>query len=235
MSKEEVVMKSASELKAELDAKAPGRKKGPLYPFRTRAWICNITEQSHGPIYFDFGQFVVEGCREGEKYRMTLVTDRISRVDQGEKRTTELAVGALEIAHELARHINGDIGDDSFMGVFVCERAEPTKEELEGARERLRAYYERVVLVADDDFQRSRQSLLIPDFARRAAKALNLEKGYVQSSVRMEPCIGCGKPQREGIAMCGDCGAILDEAKARKIYPHLFVEQRTEEAKPKAK
>src|SRR5208282_4723061 len=51
---------------------------------------------------------------------LTVVTPRTSIMDLGDKRTMDLRVSAREIADDLCREINGDAGEDSFLGAFVC-------------------------------------------------------------------------------------------------------------------
>lgn len=202
-----------------------------VYPFVNRAYICNILDMDWPAIDFDFGRFAIAGRKEGEAYRVTEITARLSTMDHGEKNMTRIPIGALDIAHDIVRQINENAGSKDeqtgakpFMGVFVItEGARPSKEELAEAHEKLKAFCEHYVFIADGDFEVMRNSKMIPGFARKAAKILNLDKPYAIDTTRMVNCIGCGKGVSPNAVRCPHCEAILDEAKARKIYPHLFI------------
>jgi hypothetical protein len=187
------------------------------FPFREKAWICNI-----GPVvfthYFDYGQFIVEAPEEGEGYRMTAIEARVSPMDHGEMTKTETEIGALDIAHDLVRMCNDNFGQDGFVGLFVCESERPSNKELQTAHEKLRKYCEHFVGVADEEFSRSRSGQFIPDFARFAAKFINVEKPYGAITTAYEACPVCKKGISPETVKCPYCAAILNEDLARKYH-----------------
>jgi hypothetical protein len=218
------VVKSAVELAAE--GPDSGRK---AYPFAHRAYVCNITDIDWPPIDFDYGRFAIKGVKAGEEYAVTLITARLSTMDHGEKNVTRVPIGALDIAHDLCRMINENAGSvdeqtgaKPFVGVFVIEGPEPTRAELHEAREKLKAFCEHFVFIADADFEVFRNSKFIPGFARRAAKILNLDKPYAIDTQRMVQCPVCRKGVAPETIKCPHCDAVLDEAKARKYFPQLY-------------
>ncbi len=189
--------------------------------FRPEAFLCNISEETFQKNY-DFGVIIVEGRKPGEEYRVTRVEWRASRANKGEDSTVQ-EISALEIARDVARQCNADIGEHSFAGVFVIENgASPSRGELEEAHASLRRRYEHAVGVAKGQWERERRTDWITDEQRRAARYLNLtNEPWLASAAPQELCPGCGIPHLPGIAKCGHCGAILDAEKAAKLYPEL--------------
>jgi hypothetical protein len=219
--------KSAVELMNEATPKS-GRR---VYPYADRAYICNILDMTWGPLDFDYGRFIIAPRAEGKAYQVTEITARLCTMDHGEKSETKRPIGALDIAHDIVRIINENAGSTDeltgakpFLGVFViAEGNRPTPAELEEAEEKLKLFCEHFIGVADMDFQTHGQGRLLPGFARKAAKILNVEKPWAVDTTRMVNCIGCQKGVSPNAVRCPHCQAILDEPKARKLYPHLFI------------
>jgi hypothetical protein len=223
-------MPGAIAVREEVMKGTPQRTDVKRYPFAEEAYICNILPMRWGPIAFDFGNFTIEPCKPGEEYELTEINDRISVMDVGEKHRTEQAVGALDIAHDLVRMINenaggGADGKGGYMGVFVCKGSKPTKEELAAAHEKMRAFAEHYVHIADDEYARFGRPAFIPDFARFCATYLKREKEWnVDTSVYVA-CPGCQKGISPKAVRCPYCQAVIDEQKARKLYPQLFTHE----------
>jgi hypothetical protein len=180
------------------------------------AVIVNLTEQSW-ILHRSYGSFAVSGCAPGEPYTRTYVAGRTALMDLGDKRTIEVPITAREVAEDLAREINSDGGDDSFFGVFVAAGDAPADEELAAARERLAAFYRRLLAVADREWERSHSYLFINDVERRAARYLGIEKEWHYQPRETIECPGCGEKIKPSAAVCKICGAILDRAKAAKL------------------
>jgi hypothetical protein len=145
------------------------------------------------------------------------VTSRTALMDLGDKRTLDVHVTAHEVAEDLCREINSDGGDDSFFGAFVAASDTPTEGELSAARERLAAFYRRVVMAADREWERSHSYLFINDVERRAARHLGLDKEWHYQPRETIECPGCGEKIKPHVAVCKTCGAILDRAKAANL------------------
>lgn len=180
------------------------------------AVIVNLTEQSW-ILHRSFGTYMVRGCQGDEAYALTCVQGRTAFLDLGDKRTTPIHISAHELAHDLCREINSDGGEDSNLGVFVAENEIPTEQELERAREKLAAFYRRLVAGADREWERSHSYLFINDVERRAAKYLGLEKDWFYQARETVECPGCGEKIKPGVAVCRTCRAILDPAKAANL------------------
>jgi hypothetical protein len=180
------------------------------------AVIVNLTEQSW-ILQRSYGAFPVNPCAPGESYGLTRVSSRTALMDLGDKRTLDVRITAREVAQDLCREINSDGGDDSFFGTFVAEGDEPTEEELDVARERLAAFYRRVVMAADREWERSHSYLFINDVERRAARHLGVDKEWHYQPRETAECPGCGEKIKPNVAVCKTCGAILDRAKAAAL------------------
>lgn len=216
--------KSAIELSRDT-APRDGKK---VFPFADRAYICNILDETWGPIDFDYGRFIIGEREEDEPYKVTEITARFSVADHGEASVTRVPVGALDIAHDLVRIINENAGtrDEQtgalpYLGVFVIEEgSRPTKFELEEAHEKLKSFCEHFVFIADQEYETHRKGQLIPGFARKAAKILNVDKPYTIDSRRQVLCPSCQKGIAPNTVKCPICGAILDVKRAREFH-HL--------------
>jgi hypothetical protein len=159
----------------------------------------------------------VRCCENGEPYTLTRVEARTAFMDLGDKRTTPVHISAAELANDLCREINSDGGEDSNFGVFVAEGEIPSDNELERAREKLAAFYRRLVAGADREWERSHSYLFINDVERRAAHCLGLEKEWFYQARETVECPGCGEKIKPGVAVCRTCRAILDPIKATRL------------------
>ncbi len=180
---------------------------------RETAYIANITEQQW-MAQRTYGNFVVQPCPPGQAYALTAVGAREGIVDLGDKRTLNFPISAREVAEDVAREINSDGGDGSFFGVFVCAGERPTEPELAQARAKLEEFYKRLVYVADQEWERTHNYMMISDVQRRAARWLGVEKDWAYDPKPMVDCPACGSKVKPGVAVCRACGAVLDREKA---------------------
>jgi hypothetical protein len=183
---------------------------------QSSAVIVNLTDQTW-TLHRSYGTYRMRGCASGEPYALTRVEARTAYMDLGDKRTMEVPISAAEVAEDLCREINSDGGEDSYFGVFVAAGEMPTSEELRRARERLGAFYRRLVAGADREWERSHSYLFINDVERRAAQYLGLEKDWFYQARETVECPGCGEKIKPGVAVCRSCGAILDRNKAASL------------------
>jgi hypothetical protein len=183
---------------------------------KSSAVIVNLTEQTW-TLHRSYGTYRVRGCASGEPYALTRVEARTAWMDLGDKRQMEIPISASEVAQDLCREINSDAGEESNLGVFVAKGEMPTSEELRRAREKLAAFYRRLVAGADREWERSHSYLFINDVERRAAQYLGLEKDWFYQARETVECPGCGEKIKPGVAVCRTCGAILDRGKAASL------------------
>lgn len=182
----------------------------------TSAVIVNLTEETW-TLHRSYGTYRVRGCESGEPYALTRVEERAAYMDMGDKRSVEVPIAADEIAQDLCREINSDSGEESFFGVFVAAGETLSNDELRRAREKLAAFYRRLVAGADREWERSHSYLFINDVERRAAHYLGLEKDWFYQAHETVECPGCGEKIKPGVAVCRTCGAILDHGKAASL------------------
>jgi len=149
-------------------------------------------------------------------YALTTIAARTGSIDLGDKRTLEFPISARDIAEDLAREINADGGESSYFGVFVCDGAEPTADELDEAHERLEIFYRSLVNSADKQWERTHSVIFISDLERRAARELKFEKEWSYEPQQRVDCPACGEKLKPNVAVCRVCGAVLDRAKAAK-------------------
>ena len=182
-----------------------------------RTIIANITEQQW-ILHRTYGTFLVAPARQQQSgqqaYGITAVAARKGTIDLGDKRVLDFPITASEIAADLVREINSDGGEASFFGVFVCAGAEPTPAELDQARGKLEEFYKKQVFIADQEWERTHNYMVITDVQRRAARGLGLEKEWSYEPKPLVDCPACGEKVKPGVAVCRACGAILDRAKA---------------------
>ncbi len=180
------------------------------------AVIANITEQQW-LAQRTYGNFMVKGCAPGQPYELTEVQGRKGTIDLGDKRVLDFPITAREIAEDIAREVNSDGGEGSFFGLFVCEGLQPTQVELDEAHAKLVEFYKRLVFIADQEWERTHNYMLITDVQRRAARALGLEKEWSYDPKPMADCPACGEKVKPGVAVCRSCGAVLDRDKAEQF------------------
>jgi hypothetical protein len=183
---------------------------------KNSAVIVNLTDQTW-TLHRSYGAYRVRGCEKGEPYALTRVEPRTASMDLGDKRSMEIPISAREVAEDLCREINADGGEESFFGVFVAAGEMPANDELRRAREKLAAFYRRLVAGADREWERSHSYLFINDVERRAAQYLGLEKDWFYQARETVECPGCAEKIKPGVAVCRSCGAILDRDKAARL------------------
>jgi len=183
-----------------------------------------------------FGSLEIRSPGPGEEYAVTRVRPARGVIDLGDKRTTEFALSAREIAEDLARELNGDSGEGSFHGVFVAVGDIPTEAELIEARRRLREFQEKLVAAADLEWERSHNPMFITDLERRAARQLGLAKPWLYDAKPMAECPVCAEKIKPGVAVCRACGAILDRARAAQfgLIPRVRARKDSAGASPEA-
>lgn len=164
-----------------------------------------------------FGSLDIQSPAAGEAYAITRIRAARGVIDLGDKRTMEYAITAREVAEDLSRELNADSGEGSFHGVFVAAGEQPTDAELAAAGQRLREFHERLVAVADLEWERSHNPMFITDLERRAARQLGVEKPWLYDARPLAECPVCAEKIKPGVAVCRACGAILDREKAARF------------------
>lgn len=187
----------------------------------SRAYIVNITDTEYN-LSRTYGNYHIDAKKVGEAYSVTEIGPRKGTMDYGDRRILEFPITPTEVATDLCREINNDAGFESFLGVFVSAGSVPTATELASADKRLEKFYQWGVAEGDKIWQQTRMVILIPDWIKRAADYLKLDRDWKTNVQPNLECPGCGARHKQGLAMCAACGAVLDMEKARRIYPDRF-------------
>jgi hypothetical protein len=197
----------------------------------SRAYIVNITDTEYN-LARTYGNYNIPAKKFGEEFSVTEIGPRKGTMDMGDRRVFDFPITPGEVAVDLCREINNDAGFDSFLGVFVCKGEQPTLGELKIANARLEKFYQWGVQEGDKIWQQTRMVILIPDWIKRAADYLKLDRDWKTNVQPNLECPGCGTRHKPGLALCIACGMVLDEAKARKFYPDRFAAVAPESAEP---
>lgn len=219
--------------------------------FTAEATVCSILPredgQDHTVILRTHGAYFIYHPKEGESHRTSHITWKRDYADVGDydpqytrrsgiEKRKEFTFDARQIADDICKQINANgPGEDSFFGVFVCAGSEPTEQELENGRNRLRAYFMQCVAAADSQWSANPRHDLVSGVAKRGGRYLKLnpeDHGWMSNFQVMADCPACGTRIKPGVAICKGCGAILDEEKAAKFG--LIQESESKKAKPRA-
>lgn len=120
-------------------------------------------------------------------------------------------------------------GNLNLYGVFWSTSNPPEAEELAAARKRLEKTYrgelERMAAAKTPDEAR----VMANNISHAAADYFGYSGSWHQSDIRLQKpaasqvdCPNCAEKIAVGAAVCGKCGAVLDEEKARKFFPDRF-------------
>jgi hypothetical protein len=120
-------------------------------------------------------------------------------------------------------------GNLNLYGVFWSTHNPPLKEELDGARHRMeksyRAELERMAAAKTPDEARA----MANNLSHAAADYFGISGSWHQTDIRLQKpaasqidCPNCGEKIMVGAAVCRHCQAVLDEEKARKLFPDRF-------------
>lgn len=180
---------------------------------KSRAYIANITEVEFSRTR-TYGNFTIPAKEPGEEFSLIEIGPRKGVMDLGDKHTSEFPIFPEDIAVDLAREINADAGADSFLGVFVCGPDGPSAEELHAAHARLEKFYKWCVRQGDDEWQRTGRIIMIPDIWKRAATYLKLRRDWCSEIQPNLDCPGCGTPVKPAVAVCKECGCVIDRGRA---------------------
>ena len=106
-------------------------------------------------------------------------------------------------------------------GVSVIEHWPPTKDDLVLPTMELNAKFDELIAEADKHYENHKYDD-ISEFHRLAARRRKLTKGWMNANPDLVACVACGTDVKPNIAVCPQCGAVLDEALARKYFPEKF-------------
>lgn len=169
-------------------------------------------------LYRSYGRgiYCIPGCKEGEPYSLMTVEDCFDKIDLGNgpgKPTFPVPVKAEDIAKDITQ-------DYAVLGIFICAGAKPTKEELESATLVRDTYFDQLIFEADRLYEREGTKIEINELHRRAARVRGVERDWVYTQ-KPQPktieCPSCYSPINPKAAVCPNCRAVLDYARAEKF------------------
>ena len=188
-------------------------------------YLINLSDQTFtfGRTY---GQYTILGCQDGEEFTATEVRGRLEVMDEGDEKYGQQLTEAQDIAEDLASNANDHMltapDGDSFIGVFVSPTNPPPAKLLKSMQTRLLAFYNSQVQLADAFWDSPADHKQISSLHRRAAKATGQTRPWTYQVTNMIECPGCATSLPATVAICKTCDAIIDETKARKLYPWRF-------------
>lgn len=193
-----------------------------------KSYLVNITERDWN-VQRTYGVYVIQPAPEGREYSVLEISGRIEATDEGNDNALQWKHEAQEIADDVAREINDRImaapTAKSFMGVFVSPTAIPSAKELDAAKKKLRAFQRALVDAANRFWDDPKTHREVNELHRWAGRALKVTAPWLFDAEELVECPACAKGISAGVAICPNCDAILDEAKARKYFPHKFQNQ----------
>jgi zinc-ribbon domain len=170
--------------------------------------VANIGDQDFY-VSRTYGIFHIPACAKGESCSLLLITPRGDALDLGDNRRFPFTISAREIAQDIVQDLD-------VHGIFVCDGARPTAEELQAAREKRDGWYHNLVSEADTMWARGHSYREISDMHRRAALSLGTAREWAYVAQAMVECPACGERVKASAAVCKHCGAVLDAEKAAK-------------------
>ncbi len=220
------------------------------------AYLINISDQRfHVPR--SYHNIWVQPKDEGQEYGVTEVQSVIDNMDmglgmtgefnpvthkRGKLRTVPIPFSAEMIANDVAQQVNGNIAEDAFVGVFVSLTNPPSKAALVDAKKKFRTFQQASVHRANMMWAMKPDHRMIPDFARRAVRDLEMTgvPWYEPQTEDWVDCPACASKIRPGLAKCpqAGCGAILDVAKCMEfgipVPEHMIPKKKGETKQPGA-
>ena len=185
-------------------------------------YLINISSVTQ-TVSTNYGFYWIKGRKEGQEYGVTPIKSHIHQMDIGDEKRVAVPLSAEEIARDVARMANGDIGDgQSFAGIFLSYTSEPSESDVTENRAKYLKQCKEWAVMGDNLWAQRHDFTRIADYMRRAVKELKLEKEWAYEPQEMNECPGCGRKVSPKAAVCSHCFAVLDEKKARQLYPDRF-------------
>ena len=199
------------------------------------AWVINVTRNRYH-CSTNYRSFIfVEPCAAGEPFHATRIESAIDQMDIGDNRRIGVEIFGEDIAKDVVRMVNSDIGEgESFAGVFFSYSEEPPAKDVAEAKDKWLAINKKWVVEGRALYAQGRRVEIIPAYCRRAVQELGLEEEWAYDPKQMMDCpAGCGEKVSPSAAVCKGCKAIINEEKAKKFYPERFAEPQSGAEAPK--
>lgn len=178
------------------------------------------------------GFFEVPASNNGIPQLLT-IGDSKYHVEIDENRTITVECASEKIANSIVEdyvtsNLEYNVEDDAAPGFFF----KPGKYDLAGVikefekdlafyRARQNRWFKRLVQLADDDWEKTRQHRAISDIQRYAAKALKLPRPWIINPVipdeGLVKCGACQSPIDSKAVVCPHCKCILNMEQYKKF------------------
>lgn len=178
------------------------------------------------------GEFYIPACKDMYKDVEYLVIDesRFYVYLDLERGSFPVRASAEQIGVSIINdYVNAQlaVADDCYPGLFlVPHRINNKKEALESeliptARAVQLRWFEALVKMADDDWEKYRQHRAISHIQREAARAMNLERDWLIATppdkLGQMICLVCRTPLQPETIMCPNCGFVVNPEEFAKI------------------
>ena len=172
------------------------------------AVIASISDQEW-VIPRTYGIFRIPACENRQSFTTLEVAPHTDAIDLGDNRKLPFAIGGRDIAEDLVQELDRH-------GVFVCDGATPSEEELQSARRKREEWFNELIQEGDVMWARGHTHREISDMHRRAALAQGVEREWAYVPGRNMDCPVCGEKIKANVAVCRHCRAVLDAERAAK-------------------
>lgn len=196
------------------------------------------------------GQYTIPGCPKGVTVSEPLVIPGIyfyTDVANADGFSTEYKWSTIE-GRDLALDVLGTAmgkdpsNDMTRLGAFISLTETPSESDIEAARARLSTHYSALIQQADRAYEINGGQEVVNGVARsnisqqhvEAAREMGVDRPWSRKNqTAMVMCPACDEAIKPTAAICVHCDAILDEAKARKFYPHKFSDEKRGPGRPR--
>jgi hypothetical protein len=222
-------------------------------------FIFNVGPKEHIRYMGSFGRFTIPACPEDQEYAgpvvyrgkpgiPSMMPETVVKSVEG--RTVEYDWNFTTEGRKFVNDLLGvgafhDVSDDlTKHGVFLAAGPVPTQAEIAAAKQKIQTLFDERVRLADQRYEvnggmetnNGKSVYTITEDDVYACKALGLDRPWARKNHQMVPCEGCGSPVAPNAVRCPNpgCGAILNEEKARKLFPHLYAHEVQEQPAKRA-
>ena len=161
-----------------------------------------------------------------------VISDSVYHVEIDENRTITVKCPSEDIAKSVVddyvtSNLAYSIDEDAAPGMFWKSGSldlgtimSKYSDDLKLANERQVRWFKKLVQIADDDWEKTRQHKFISDMQRYAAKALGLERPWIivsDQDAGIIKCIACSSSISKDAIVCPQCKMILNAEKYKTL------------------
>ena len=171
------------------------------------------------------GTKTVQACAEGEDYSPALELPKL------DNETVAADMNKMENRQEDGLAVVQAVMQEGFgfrpehslrnWGVACIDHWPPTEKDLEEPRLML-AIKDDELITEGDKYHDQHKFEDITDYHRSAAKRRRVAKPWLNKNPDLVSCGACGTEVKQNIALCPQCGAVLDEDLHRKFFPDKY-------------